>query len=463
MWVQDRVCHAQLYSIRSGCLSCLPRFRQSKGYVRNLNWGKFVCEWTHPSSPTRGLKIRLASTRIMIDCVKSNSVKDGCIYLDYNGTTPIWPEVAEAMKPYLEEFGNPSSTSHVYGKRARNAVDNARNQVAKLIGARPEEIYFTSCGTESDNWAIWGTTMAARMKDRTIIPHVVTSSIEHPAVLKYLESLEDLGLIEFSKVPVSKEGIIDPSDVEEAIDPSRTVLVTVMHSNNETGAIQPVEKVAQIARKYGVLMHSDAAQSIGKVSVNVKDLDVDMMTIVGHKFGAPKGVAALFCKKGLESNLQNFLCGGSQESGHRAGTENLLHIVGLGKAAEIASHELPQSTIRFAALRNELQYRLQNAFSEGRTRVNGPLKENDRLPNTLNISILGVKASSILSKLGDQLAASAGAACHTGGARISDVLAAMQVSEEWAAGTIRLSVGRGTKMEDIEAAVDLITKACRDS
>lgn len=387
---------------------------------------------------------------------------DGCIYLDYNATTPIWPEVAEAMEPYLTKFGNPSSTSHAYGRAAKEALELARWQVAELIGARPDEIFFTSCGTESDNWAIWSAAMTSRRRDPSIIPHVVASEIEHPAVLNCLISLKALGLLDFTTIPVTKEGIVETRTLEQAIIPGRTVLITVMHSNNETGALQPVHEITRVAQTRGVLMHTDAAQSIGKVPVDVTSLDIDMMTIVGHKFGAPKGVAALYCRKSAQSSLGSFLFGGGQELGCRAGTENVMLIAGLGKAAEIARNELHLRVVELARLRDDLQRRLQAAFPVEQVRINGPVDPALRLPNTLSIAIRGVQADSVLKRLGDKLAASAGAACHTEGGSVSGVLKAMGVQPEWAIGTMRLSVGRGSTPEDVAKAAELIVEACRN-
>lgn len=258
----------------------------------------------------------------------------GCIYLDYNATTPIYPEVASAMQPYtFELFGNPSST-HVYGQQTRAAVDKARQQVSTLINCQPNELYFTSCGTESDNWALFGTIMAKKDAVQGV-PHVVTSQIEHPAITACLQNLASLGLCTYTAVPVSNEGMVSPDDVVAALTP-QTVLVSIMHSNNEIGTLQPIRQIVQRVKESAphVLIHTDAAQSMGKVLVNVAELGVDMCTLVGHKFGAPKGVAALYIRRGV--HLVNLLSGGSQEQGKRGGTENVLLLAGMGAAAEIA-------------------------------------------------------------------------------------------------------------------------------
>jgi len=387
-----------------------------------------------------------------------------CIYLDYNATTPIFPEVAEAMKPYLTEFGNPSS-NHPYGRKCKQAVELARQQVARLINAHPSEIYFCSCGTEADNWAIWGAISALRAQNPTLMPHVVTSAIEHPAILEQLEMLKRLGLVSYTKVGVNSVGIISKADIVDALHPphTRPCLLTIMHSNNEVGSLQPIAEVANLAHQYcdGILVHSDAAQSIGKVPVDVRQLDVDMLTIVGHKFGAPKGVAALYIKDWVtKTQVSNFLCGGGQENGRRAGTENVLLIVGLGKAAELAFNELERTKNHMAYLRNELCKQIVERAPEGlEIKVNGPTHPQLRLPNTLSISFKGISSAQLLHEISEEVAASAGAACHSSGDLvISSVLAAMQVPKEYALGTLRLSVGRHTTEEDVRVGADRIMK-----
>jgi len=383
-----------------------------------------------------------------------------CIYLDYNATTPIFPEVAEAMKPYLTEFGNPSS-NYPYGRKCKQAVELARQQVAHLINADPSEIYFCSCGTEADNWAIWGATAAFRAQNPTLMPHVVTSAIEHPAILEQLEMLQGLSLVSYTKVGVDSEGVIIVADLMNALETSHTrpCLLTIMHSNNEVGSLQPITEVAKLAHCNGILVHCDAAQSIGKVPVDVRQLGVDMLTIVGHKFGAPKGVAALYIKDGLsKTQVSNFLCGGGQENGRRAGTENVLLIVGLGKAAELAFNELDRMKNHMAYLRNELHRRIAERAPQGlEIQVNGPVDSQLRLPNTLSISFKGISSAQLLRELSEEVAASAGAACHSSdGVVISPVLAAMQVPKEYALGTLRLSVGRHTTGEHVREGADLI-------
>src|SRR4030043_235442 len=251
------------------------------------------------------------------------------IYLDYNATTPVAPEVSEAMQPYFEEhFGNPSS-SHTYGKVAKEALNKAREQVAKLIGAEPNEIVFTSGGSESNNHAIIGTALANRGKGK----HIITSKIEHPSVLETLRYLQERFELTITRLPVNKYGIVNPSDVEKAIT-QETVLITIMHANNEVGTIEPIEEIGKIAKEHNVIFHVDAAQSCGKIPVNVDALNVDLLTVAGHKLYAPKGIGALYIRKGTK--LDKFIHGAGQEEGRRAGTENVPYIVGLGQACEIA-------------------------------------------------------------------------------------------------------------------------------
>ncbi|MEW5300733.1 MAG: hypothetical protein WDW36_003643 [Sanguina aurantia] len=379
----------------------------------------------------------------------------GPVYLDYNATTPCFPEVAEAMAPFLGmHFGNPSS-GHTYGRVCKAALDTARAQVAQLINASPSEIYFCSCGTEADNWAIYGAVTAKRrsmLEANGGLPHVVTSAIEHIAVLAYLQHLSDQKLCTFTAVPVSPSGMVCPQDVAAALTPN-TVLVSIMHSNNEVGSLQPIREIAAVAAAAGVLMHTDAAQSIGKVGVDVKLLGVDMLSLVGHKFGAPKGVAALFIRNGV--TLPSFLYGGGQEGGRRAGTENVLLIVGLGAAAQLAAGRAQAARHHMEAMRDRLQRQLLEQLPKDRAAVNGPSESHLRLPNTLSISISGFSASTALHQLRDALAVSAGSACHSASS-ISHVLKAMQILPEAALGTLRCSTHAYTTDEDVSCAVKLI-------
>lgn len=365
------------------------------------------------------------------------------IYLDYNATTPIAGEVAAAMRPYLEgHFGNPSS-SHRYGIEARRAVERARRQAAELIGAEPDEIVFTSGGSEANNTAILGTARALRDRGR----HIVTSSIEHPAVTEVCRFLEAEGW-RVTWLPVDAEGRVDPAALERALAPD-TVLVTIMHANNEVGTIQPIAEIARRARARGVRVHTDAAQSAGKIPVRVDALGVDLLSIAGHKLYAPKGVGALYVRRGTA--LAKMIHGASHEQDRRAGTENVLEIVGLGAAAEIAARELDRHAAHMRSMRDRLQQALVTRVPD--LHRNGAAEE--RLPNTLSVSFPGLEANTILDEL-DEVAASAGAACHADQITVSHVLTAMGVPERIAMGTIRLSVGRETTPEEIDQAAQRI-------
>ncbi|MEN8006998.1 MAG: cysteine desulfurase family protein [Candidatus Krumholzibacteriota bacterium] len=374
------------------------------------------------------------------------------IYLDYNATTPVDRRVADAMTPYLREhFGNPSS-SHVLGQRTRAAVENARRQAASFLGAEPDGIIFTSGGTEANNHAIIGAATARRDRGR----HIVTTAVEHPAVSEVCRHLESRGF-STTYVPVDENCRVDPDQVAAACN-EQTVLVSVMHANNEVGTLQPVAEIAAQARQRGILSHSDCAQSAGKIPVTLDGLGVDMISVAGHKLYGPKGVGLLCLRPGLE--IPNLMFGAGHEGGRRPGTENIMEIVGLGVACELAAADLDHEGPRLTALRDRLQTDLLTAFPEGR--VNG--HRELRLPNTLSFSVPDVTASAIIGNL-PQVAVSAGAACHgDGGVTISHVLAAMNVKEKYALGTIRLSVGRMTTEQDIDAgaaAVILAVKAAR--
>lgn len=368
------------------------------------------------------------------------------IYLDYNATTPHHPEVVAAMRPFLEEeFGNPSS-GHLYAVRPRQAIGRARRQVASLLGCAPEEVFFTSGGTEANNWAILSTALAGRGR------HIVTSRIEHPAVLQVCRFLEERFGFAVTRVAVDHHGRVDPGAVAAALRPE-TVLVSIMHANNEVGTIQPIAAIARLARARGIRVHTDAAQSLGKIPVQVEELGVDLLSVAGHKLYAPKGVGALYVRRGTA--LGPFLHGAGQEAGLRAGTENVLEIVGLGQACEIAARDLPETRARLQSLRDRLQTALAAAIPE--MRVNGHPVE--RLPNTLSVSFRGLAANRILEAIGLEVAASAGAACHADRTEISHVLAAMGIPEEWAAGTLRLTAGRMTTTAEIDAAAAVIARA----
>lgn len=369
------------------------------------------------------------------------------IYLDYNATTPHAPEVIEAMRPYLEEhFGNPSS-SHAYGRKAREAVETARAQVAALLQCAPDEVLFTSGGTESNNHAIRGIAFARRDHGR----HIITSQIEHPAVTRVCEKMKQDGF-DITYLPVDAHGLVSIADVERAIRKD-TILITLMHANNEVGTIQPIEAVTALARARGIVVHSDAAQSAGKIPVDVQALGVDLLTIAGHKLYAPKGVGALYIRK--ETPLEKFMEGAGQEGGRRPGTENVLEVVGLGKACEIALQDLAANREHMRSMRDSLEAGLRQRVL--RLRVNG--HPDRRLPNTLSVSLHGVDANILLAAIEDKVAASAGAACHSGHVHVSHVLQAMCVPEEWARGTLRFSTGRMTTGEDIDTAVAVVAEA----
>lgn len=375
------------------------------------------------------------------------------IYLDYNATTPIDPAVAEAMLPYLREhFGNPSS-SHAYGQTAHAAVDQARRQVAELIGAAPEEIVFTSCATEASNHAIQGAVFAKLhgffgrwAKDA----HIITSAVEHPATLQPCQFLERLGA-RITILPVDRFGQVDPDSVRKVID-RRTTLVSIMHSNNEVGTLQPIRRIAAICKEHGVLLHTDAAQSIGKLPVNVAELGFDLLTIAGHKVYAPKGVGVLYIRQGVK--LEPFIHGADQEGARRGGTENVPYMVGLGMACELARKSLPQATDQLRRLRDRLWDKLKARLGE-RIVLNGHPEE--RLPNTSNVSFLGHTNSDLLQRV-PEIAASTGSACHEGNVKLSPVLKAMGVSKEVGRGAVRLSVGRFTTEEDVDRAAEAILR-----
>ena len=369
------------------------------------------------------------------------------IYLDYNATTPHDPEVIAAMRPFLEEeFGNPSS-SHLYGRAPQKAVVESRRQVAALLHCRPEEITFTSGGTESNNHAIIGIADAYRDKGN----HIITSQIEHPAILEVCGYLEKNGM-EITYLPVDGQGMVSVAAVEAAIKP-HTILITLMHANNEVGTIQPIAEIAKIAKTHGILLHTDAAQSVGKIPTAVDELGVDLLSMAGHKLYAPKGVGALFIRDGVR--LPPFMHGAGQESGRRPGTENVLEIVGLGKACEIAGRDLNRNMTHMQQMRDRLFRGLTDSC--GSVRVNGHLQK--RLPNTLSISFEGLEANRILDHISSRVAASAGAACHSDTIEVSGVLKAMDVPLNWAKGTLRLTTGRGTTEADIDRAVEVISKA----
>ncbi len=372
----------------------------------------------------------------------------GPIYLDYNATTPVDPAVVEAMLPYLSEnFGNPSS-SHSYGYKAHQAVESARAQVAQVLGCAAGEIIFTGGGSESDNLAIRGIALAYQEKGN----HIITQVTEHPAVLKTCRALEQLHGFRVTYLPVDRNGRVSKEDVEAAIT-DETILITIMHANNETGTQQPIAEVAKIGRKRGILVHTDAAQSTGKIPVRVEELGVDLLTVAGHKLYAPKGIGVLYCRHDV--NLEPVIYGGAQEAGRRAGTENVAHIVALGTACLLAEENLSENQARLCSLRDKLQ-RLMEEFIGDAVHLNGHATE--RLPNTLNISIEGIIGEEVLG-MTPEIASSTGSACHEGSTEPSPVLMAMGFSRERALGALRLTLGRWTTEEEIEKAARFLTKS----
>jgi cysteine desulfurase len=367
------------------------------------------------------------------------SMQEERIYLDFNATTPIAPEVAAAINQALAEpFGNPSS-EHWAGVPARQAVEKARTQVAALVHCTSDEVVFTSGGSESNNHALKGAFFAEGGRGG----HIITTQVEHPAVLHPCRFLERLGA-SVTYLPVDRFGRVDPEDVRRAITP-RTILISVMHANNEVGTLQPISEIARLARERGILCHTDAAQSAGKMPVAVDELGVDLLSLGGHKLYAPKGVGALYVRK--DACLEPLIHGAGHESGRRAGTESILLDVALGAACELAQSWLGMESIR--QLRDHFWELLQTRFGE-RVVLNG--HPTERLPNTLNVSFVGKVGSTILSGLKD-VAASTGSACHSGSVDLSPVLKAMQVPPEIGMGAIRFSLGRTTTREEIEQVV----------
>jgi cysteine desulfurase len=369
------------------------------------------------------------------------------IYLDYNATTPVALEVADAIQPFLDvHFGNPSS-SHVYGLAARQAVAEARASVAALIHAKQDEIVFTGSATEANNLALLGVAGASGQTRR----HLVVSAVEHPAVMQPAQHLREMGW-DLSVVPVDGYGRVDPHAVAAAVRPD-TALVSVMHANNEVGTIQPIAEIARLIKPMGILLHTDAAQSVGKVEIDVDALGVDLLTLAGHKFYATKGVGALYVRPGTP--IRPILYGAGQEHGLRPGTENVPLVVGLGAAARLAREHLPAATEKLRTLRDALHERL--AVAVPGLVLNGHPVE--RLPNTLHVSFPGVAGHELLSRVAGRVAASVGSACHSDADAVSGVLAAMGCDAERARGAVRLSVGWMSTQEEIEAGAAALSEA----
>ncbi len=372
------------------------------------------------------------------------------IYLDYNATTPIDKEVANEMTPFIQTFyGNPSS-SYAIGRTSKEAINKARKQVASLINARPEEIVFTSCATESNNLAIHGFVLASKDKGK----HIITSAVEHPAVTEVCKYLTTLGY-EITYLQVDAFGMVNPVDVEKAIRPD-TALITIMHANNEVGTIQPISEIATVARKNNITFHTDASQSVGKIEADVIKLGVDLLTIAGHKLYAPKGVGALFIKQGVK--IENLLHGANQEKGIRPGTENVIHIVGLGKACEIAKRDFKKNSQNMLSMRDSLLNGLKNNLGD---QVNVNVNLQNCLPNTLSLAFDKVEAHTLASIISKDIFISTGSACHADSIEISYVLKAMNINIKTAAGTVRISTGKYTTSEEIETSVKIISAAVK--
>ncbi|MGB6960018.1 MAG: IscS subfamily cysteine desulfurase [Candidatus Acidiferrum sp.] len=382
------------------------------------------------------------------------------VYLDFNATTPVDPQVLDAMLPYFSaEFANASSI-HTPGQRARAAVETAREQVAALIGAKPQEIVFTSGGTESDNHAIFGVLssavtqaiLAVHSSSTQPTPHLITTTIEHEAVLNACQAAEKQG-VSVTYLPVDREGQVDPEAVRRAIRPE-TALITVMHANNELGTVQPLEEIGRIASEHKVYFHTDAVQSAGKIPIDVNALNIDLLSLSGHKLYAPKGVGALYVRSG--TRLQQLLYGGHHQRGFRPGTENVAGIVGLGKAAELARNSLANDAQRISALRDKLERSLLERVPQ--IRVNG--SDLPRTPNTTNIQFAGIEGEALVIALDLKgLSCSVGAACSSGAVEPSHVLTAIGLSQEEAKSSLRFSLGRHTTQSEIAFALEVISTA----
>jgi cysteine desulfurase len=376
------------------------------------------------------------------------------VYLDYNATTPVESEVLDAMLPYFSaEFGNASSI-HTFGQKARAAVETAREQVAALIGARPQEIFFTSGGTESDNHAIFGIVFSSvtPSTSSTPRPHVITSFTEHEAVLNACQALEKQG-VDVTYLPVDQDGLIDLEHLRGALRPE-TVLLTIMHANNELGTVQPIEEIGRIAKEADAYFHTDAVQSAGKIPIDVNRFQLDLLSISGHKLYAPKGIGALYVRGG--TRLKQLLYGGHHQRGMRPGTENVAGIVGLGKAAEIARHSLANDAKRLSVLRDQFEHGLLHRVPHSRINAG----RAPRTPNTANLVFPGVEGEALLIALDLKgLACSTGAACSSGAVEPSHVLTAIGLPPEEARASLRFSLGRHTTQAEIDFALTVVPAA----
>ncbi|MBQ3478397.1 MAG: cysteine desulfurase NifS [Clostridia bacterium] len=369
------------------------------------------------------------------------------VYMDNGATTRVTEPVMAAMQPYFcEIYGNPSSV-HGFGREARKAVEAARAQVAKAIGAEPREIYFTGCGTEADNWALRGAAYANIKKGK----HIITTNFEHHAILHTCKQLEKEGF-EVTYLPVDSDGLVTPEQLEAAIRPD-TVLVSIMYANNEVGAIEPIGELAAVAKAHGVLFHTDAVQAIGHVPIDVKAQGIDMLSMSGHKFHAPKGIGALYVRQGVR--IQRLMQGGAQERGQRPGTENLAGIVGIGKAIELVTADVEDRAAKMAAIRDHMIERIMKEIPH--VQLNGhPTK---RMCGNINVSFYFVESESILLHLDFKgIAASSGSACTSGSLDPSHVLLAIGVSHEHANGSVRLSLCEENTMEEADYVVDSLVE-----
>ncbi len=367
------------------------------------------------------------------------------IYLDHSATTPADPEVLGAMMRYFaNHFGNPSSI-HCFGQEAKKAIEESRTQVAALIGADPAEIVFTGGGTEADNMALIGTAFAETSGRN----HIITCAIEHHAVLNACKYLETKGFV-VTCLPVDSGGLVNPEDVQRALT-EKTLLVSIMHANNEIGTIEPLSEIAYMARERGVIVHTDAVQSVGKIPVNVNDLGVDLLSLAGHKYYGPKGTGALYIRR--NTPISPILFGGHQEGGRRTGTENVPGIVGLGKACEIAARDLPGQMDRMLELRKRLEGQIVEKVAD--VRINGHVFRS--LPHILSVSFRTITGDAVVRELDKQgIAASAGAACTSDTVQLSHVLAAMQIPKDIAMGTVRFSLGKGNTEAQIDHVIGVL-------
>ena len=367
------------------------------------------------------------------------------VYLDNNATTQVRPEVIEAMLPYLStNYGNPSSI-HSFGREAKTALDEAREKIAAVINSKPREVFFTGSGSESDNWAIKGVLYA----NSEVGNHIITSQIEHSAILKTCKFLEEQGF-EVTYLPVDRDGMVSLDDLRDAIT-DRTVLISIMHANNEVGSIQPLEEIGAIAKEAGVYFHTDAVQSFGKLPIDVKEMKVDLLSLSGHKIHAPKGIGGLYVRRGIP--FDPLIHGGEQERGKRAGTENIPFVVGLGVAAEISLRNMAEEAERLRRLRDKLQNGIEEKIDH--IYING--HPSERLPGTLNVSFERVEGESILLSLDLKgIAASSGSACTSGTVEPSHVLLAMGISQQLAQGSVRFSLGGDITDEDIDYVLETL-------